>query len=497
MSEFILNNQHISLDLIKTLLTSNDRVVLGDTAIQKIQGCRDYLDQRVSQGEELIYGVNTGFGSLCNTAISKDDLARLQLNLVRSHACGTGKLVPKELVKTMLLLKAIGLSLGHSGAQVETVNRLLYFYNNNIIPVVYQQGSLGASGDLAPLAHIALALFGEGEVYVKGAKTKTSEVFSRLKLDPISLKSKEGLALLNGTQFMSTYLLKAVLDGKELLQKLNLIGALSLEAYDGRFEPFNELVHHVRNQVGQINVAKEIRGFLKGSKLIKQPKKHVQDPYSFRCMPQVHGASFDAIEYAAAVVTREINAVTDNPTIFVKENEVISAGNFHGQPLAITMDFLSIAIAELGSISERRIYKLLGGERELPPFLVANPGLNSGFMIAQYTAASIVSQNKQFCTPASIDTIDSSNGQEDHVSMGANSGTKLYEVMENVWQIAGIELMTASQGLNFRAYKNSSNTIMNLFENFRKSIPFIEEDKYMSEYLRGAKDFIYNFNINT
>ena len=495
MSEFILDNQHISLDTIQLLLKGNDKVVLGDRAIQKIQACREYLDQRVSNGDELIYGINTGFGSLCNTAISKGDLAKLQQNLVRSHACGTGKLVPEELVKSMLLLKAIGLSLGHSGAQVETVKRLLYFYNNNIIPVVYQQGSLGASGDLAPLAHIALTLFGEGEVYVDGTKKQTSEVFAELKLEPITLKSKEGLALLNGTQFMSAYLLKAVLEGSELLRKLNLVGALSLEAYDGRIDPFNELVHQVRNQVGQINVATEISSFLEGSQLIKQPKKQVQDPYSFRCIPQVHGASLDALEHAATIVTREINAVTDNPTIFIEENEVISAGNFHGQPLAITMDFLAIAIAELGSISERRIYKLLGGERELPPFLVANPGLNSGFMIAQYTAASIVSQNKQFCTPASIDTIDSSNGQEDHVSMGANAATKLNEVLENVWQIAGIELMTASQGLNFRDFRKSSKSIVNLFENFRKTVPFIEEDQYMSEYLRESKDFIYNFNI--
>lgn len=495
MSEFILDNQHISLNTIKTLLNGNDKIVLGAVAIQKIQACRDYLDQRVSDGDELIYGVNTGFGSLCNTAISKDELAKLQLNLVRSHACGTGKLVPQELVKSMLLLKAIGLSLGHSGAQVDTVNRLLYFYNNNIIPVVYQQGSLGASGDLAPLAHIALALLGEGEVYVDGVIKDTNTVFSQLELAPISLKPKEGLALLNGTQFMSAYLLRAVLEGKELLRKFNLIGTLSLEAYDGRLEPFNDLVHQVRNQVGQINVAKEIRGFLEGSKLIQQSKKHVQDPYSFRCMPQVHGASLDALEHAATIVTREINAVTDNPTIFIEENEVISAGNFHGQPLAITLDFLAIAIAELGSISERRIYKLLGGERDLPPFLVKNPGLNSGFMIAQYTAASIVSQNKQYCTPASIDTIDSSNGQEDHVSMGANAGTKLYKVLENVWQIAGIELMTAAQGLNFRDYKKSSPVIISLFESFRETVPFIDEDQYMSKNIREAKEFIYNFNI--
>lgn len=492
MSQYILNHQELSIDTIFELLNSKSEIVLGKDAVKAIQKCRDYLDKKIDNSDELIYGINTGFGSLYNTAISKSDLARLQTNLVRSHACGTGDLVPKKIVKLMLLLKAIGLSYGHSGAQLETVNRLLFYFNNDITPVVYQQGSLGASGDLAPLAHIALSLIGEGEVNFKGKTIKTEQVLQEFQLEPIQLKSKEGLALLNGTQFMSAYMATSVFRGKQLLKSSNRIAAMSLEAYDGRIEPFTTAVNNVRNQKGQITIAAEIVIILEGSKLIQQQKEHVQDPYCIRCIPQVHGASLDALNYAEEIVTREINAVTDNPTVFPEDDTVISAGNFHGQPLAITMDFMAIALAELGSISERRTYKLLGGQRNLPPFLVANSGLNSGFMIAQYTAASIVSQNKQLCTPASVDAIDSSNGQEDHVSMGANAATKLYTILENVQQILGIELMTAAQGMEFREVEKSSSNLIELHKKYRKEIPFISEDIYMSELMRKSKEFVKN-----
>ncbi len=495
MSSFQLNNQAYTVQELEALIASKQKVELGNNAIEKIAACRKYLDEKVSTSNELIYGVNTGFGSLCNEAISINDLQKLQINLVRSHACGTGNTVPLPIVKKMLLLKAIGLSYGHSGAQVATVERLLYFYNNDILPVVYEQGSLGASGDLAPLAHVALALIGEGEVWYRGEKHPTKEILEQHGLAPIELRSKEGLALLNGTQFMSAYLLHAVIEGKDLLHKFNLIGAMSLEAYDGRINPFIAPVNEVRNQVGQIAVAKEMHAILSQSELVQQPKAHVQDPYSFRCIPQVHGASWDAIRYAEEIVTREINAVTDNPTIFPEEDLVVSAGNFHGQPLAITMDFLAIALAELGSISERRIYKLMGGQRGLPAFLVANPGLNSGFMIAQYTAASIVSQSKQYCTPASVDTIDSSNGQEDHVSMGANAATKLKKVLDNSWQIAGIELMTAAQGLQFRDSQKTTPVLLALHQEVRKSIPFLENDTYMSAFLQAAKALIKAYKL--
>ena len=490
MSKFIINNEEVSVQDLKTVIVKNYKVELGSKAKAAIEKCRAYLDQRMNQTDDLIYGVNTGFGSLCDTSISKSELSQLQLNLVRSHACGTGEEAPEFIVKKMILLKAIGLSFGHSGIQLATVERLIYLYNNDITPVVYQQGSLGASGDLAPLAHIAMVLIGEGEVYYKGKKTETQEVYKTLNLKAIQLKSKEGLALLNGTQFMSAYLLHAVINGRALTAHLNLIGAMSLEAYDGRIEPFSPAVNKVRKQEGQIQVADAILKMLQGSKLTTQTKKHLQDPYSIRCIPQVHGASLDALNYATTVLEREMNAVTDNPTIFPDKDEVISAGNFHGQPLAITMDFLAIALAELGSISERRTYKLLSGERGLPPFLVKKHGLNSGFMIAQYTAASIVSQNKQLCTPASVDTIDSSNGQEDHVSMGANAATKLYKVVENTYQVAGIEMMTASQALNFRGVEKTSTGIQTVYNAYRQLVPFIETDSYMSKYMRSSKEFL-------
>jgi len=490
MGKFILDNQHISIEEIQRILQEDLTVELSAGAIQKIQKCRTYLDNKVSSSEDLIYGVNTGFGSLCNTAISKSELAQLQLNLVRSHACGTGDTIDAQLVKIMLLLKAIGLSLGHSGAQLETVERLLFYFNHSICPVVYEQGSLGASGDLAPLAHIALSLVGEGEVFHEGKCIPTKEVLKKYSLHPIALSSKEGLALLNGTQFMSAFLTKAVMDGSSIVSKANKIAALSVEGYDGRIEPFNKHVNAIRNQEGQSAVAQEISDLLDGSELIVQHKIHVQDPYSLRCIPQVHGASLDTLNYAKTIVEREINAVTDNPTIFPDEDLVISAGNFHGQPLALVLDFMAIAMAEMGSISERRTYKLMGGERGLPQFLAAKPGLNSGFMIAQYTAASIVSQNKQLCTPASVDSIDSSNGQEDHVSMGANAATKLARVIENVYQILGIEYMAACQALEIRGAAKTSPVLYSFYEELRNEIPFIKEDTYMSVLLIKSKSLL-------
>jgi len=492
MGKFILSHQQITVTDIQQIIAENLAVELSPSCVAKIQACRTYLDEKVAQSDELIYGVNTGFGSLCNTAISKADLTQLQLNLVRSHACGTGDKVDPEVVRIMLLLKAIGLSFGHSGAQVATVERLLFYFNQGICPVVYEQGSLGASGDLAPLAHIALSLVGEGEVNYNGELVDTHEILQKFDLAPVVLASKEGLALLNGTQFMSAFLTKAVIDGERIIHHANKIGALSIEAYGGRLDPFTSYVNAIRNQEGQIAVAKEISTILEGSELIEQSKQQVQDPYCLRCIPQVHGASWDTLNFAKTIVEREINAVTDNPTIFPEEDLVISAGNFHGQPLALALDFMAIAMAELGSISERRIYKLMGGERGLPAFLLAKPGLNSGFMIAQYTAASIVSQNKQLCTPASVDSIDSSNGQEDHVSMGANAATKLARVIENVYQILGIEYMSACQALELRGVSKTSEVLLTFHAELRAEIPFIEEDVYMSEFLRKAKQLLKN-----
>jgi histidine ammonia-lyase len=487
---YTIDNNWITLDQVDRILSDHYTLELGNDARKAIADCRNYLDEKIKRHDKLIYGINTGFGSLCNTAIEEKDLEQLQRNLVLSHACGTGEEVPQELVKRMLFLKILGLSHGNSGVQVETVERLIYFYNHNILPVVYQQGSLGASGDLAPLAHLSLPLIGEGDVYFQGKKHSSQEVLKALHLEPIILRSKEGLALLNGTQFMSSYASYSVSRSKQLWSNWNKVAALSLEGYDGRINPFQSNVNAIRNQHGQIETAEIFRNLLKGSEVIFHEKAHVQDPYSFRCIPQVHGASKDAIDYCATIVEREINAVTDNPTIFPEEDDVVSAGNFHGQPLAITMDFLAIAMAEMGSISERRVYKLISGTRGLPAFLVANPGLNSGFMIPQYAAASVVSQNKQLCTPASVDTIDSSNGQEDHVSMGANAATKLYRVIENCFTLQGIELLNAAQAFEFRRPLKSSKEIENLFGSYRNTVSFVSDDEYLHPKIMQSVTFV-------
>lgn len=489
MNEYVIDNEWISLSELDEIIDSGAKVLLGDKAKEAIEKCRNYLDEKVKHHDQLIYGINTGFGSLCDTAISSNDLEKLQRNLVISHACGAGEEVPSFIVKRMLLLKSIGLSHGNSGAQVETIERLLYFYNNDILPVVYQQGSLGASGDLAPLAHMSLPLLGEGEVYVKGERVASDEMLKKRVLKPIVLRSKEGLALLNGTQFMSAYGSYAVSSAFQLWNNFNRIGALSLEAYDGRLNPFQANVNEIRRQKGQIEVASRMRTILEGSDMINREKKHVQDPYSFRCIPQVHGASYDAILYCNDILEREINAVTDNPTVFPDEDDVVSAGNFHGQPLALAMDFLAIALAELGSISERRVYKLISGTRGLPAFLVAEPGLNSGFMIPQYTAASIVSQNKQLCMPACVDSIDSSNGQEDHVSMGANAATKLFRVVENCYTIQGIELMNAAQAMDFRSEKSSPG-LEELRRDYRTKVHFVKEDAYLQPLIKASVEFV-------
>lgn len=492
MDHFIIDNQWVSLEKLDQIIASNAPISISEEAKAAIVKCRTYLDEKVAKSDRLIYGVNTGFGSLCDTAISSEDLEQLQRNLVLSHACGMGERVPEEIVRRLLILKIMGLSHGASGVQLETVERLVFFYNNHIHPVVFQQGSLGASGDLAPLAHLVLPLLGEGTVMFEGKEYTSKEINKRFGLKEIALRSKEGLALLNGTQFMSGYASYAISHARKLWKQFNEVAAISLDGYDGRKEPFGVQVNEIRNQVGQIKTAEIFRSLLADSELANREKAHVQDPYSFRCIPQVHGASYDTIEHCATIVEREINAVTDNPTVFPDDDIVVSAGNFHGQPLALAMDFLAIALAEMGSISERRIYKSISGTRNLPAFLVAKPGLNSGFMITQYTCASIVSQNKQLCTPASIDTIDSSNGQEDHVSMGANAATKLFRVIDNCYSIQGIEILHACQSLEFRRPAVSGKRQEEIFANFRKKVPFVKEDGYMHPLMQASKEFVKN-----
>jgi histidine ammonia-lyase len=494
MGAHLINKNWLTLETINDIVSNNKQIELSEDAIKAVLKCRTYLDNKLADNEEPIYGINTGFGALCNTEISKNDLEKLQRNLVMSHACGLGEEVPQDIVKLMILLKVQGLSYGHSGIQLVTIKRLVDFYNNDVLPVVYQQGSLGASGDLAPLAHLSLALLGLGEVYYKGVKTTAEAINQQFGWEPINLKSKEGLALLNGTQFMSAYGIHSLLRAKKLSTLTDIITAVSIDAYNGRISPFNELVHKIRPHDGQFITAQNIKKALSGSEIIKQKKAHVQDPYSLRCSPQVHGACKDVINHVQTVFEKEINSVTDNPTIFPDEDEIISAGNFHGQPLAMALDYLGIAIAELGSISERRTYKLIGGERGLPAFLVANPGLNSGFMIPQYAAASVVSQNKQLATPCSVDTIDSSNGQEDHVSMGANAATKVYRMVDNLEKILGIELMNAAQGLAFRKPLKSSDFIEDFIAEYRKTVPFIEDDVFMQPLMEKSITFIKKYS---
>ena len=485
----------LSIETIQTILLEDKKLALSEEAIVNIEKCRKYLDDKMEAHGEPIYGINTGFGSLCNVEISKENLTKLQENLIKSHACGTGEEVPSEIVKIMLLLKIQSLSYGHSGVQLATVERLIEFYNNDILPIIYTLGSLGASGDLAPLAHLALPLIGEGEVYMDGFRQPTSKVLEKMNWKPIQMQSKEGLALLNGTQFMSAYGTYILLKSCKLSYLADLIGAVSLEGFDGRIEPFNDLIHLIRPHKGQIQTARRLTELLEDSEIIAQPKKHVQDPYSFRCMPQVHGASKDTIEYVKKVFRTEINSVTDNPNIFVGDDEIISGGNFHGQPLALAFDFLGIALAELGSISERRTYQLISGLRDLPAFLVDNPGLNSGFMIPQYTAASIVSQNKQLATPASIDSIVSSNGQEDHVSMGANAATKTLRIVDNLERILAIELMNASQAIEFRRPLQSSDFIEMFIKSYREEVSFVKEDRILHYDIEKTIAFLQSFQI--
>ncbi len=488
----IISSAHLSLERVKQIIDNKEQLVLSPESTTAIVKCREYLDRKMEDIDHPVYGVTTGFGSLYNVTIPKKDLSQLQHNLVMSHACGTGDTVRPEIVKLMLLLKVQNLSYGHSGVQLCTVQRLIDMFNNDVLPVVYQQGSLGASGDLAPLAHLCLPLIGLGEVLYKGKVRPAADVWKELGWEPITLQSKEGLALLNGTQFMSAHAIWSILKSMRLSRWADIIGAISLDAYDGRIEPFLPLTHLLRPHTGQILTGKKFMELLEGSELIRRTKVHVQDPYSFRCIPQVHGAVKDNILYVKSVIENEINSATDNPNIFPDEDMVISAGNFHGEPIAIPMDSLAIAMSELASISERRTFQLIDGVRGLPKYLVAAPGLNSGFMIPQYTAASIVSQNKGLCWPASCDSIPSSQGQEDHVSMGSNSATKLVRIVDNVETVLGIELMNAVQAIEFRRPLRTSPRLEKIIEDYRKVVPFIDTDTYMHPLIEKSVEFLKN-----
>lgn len=485
-----ISAEHLTIERIGEVVYNGYKLELSDDARNRIIRCREYLDEKIAKTTCPVYGVTTGFGSLCNVSVNPDQLAQLQINLMMSHACGVGDRVPNDIVKMMMLLKVQSLSYGYSGCKLDTVQRLVDFFNNDIYPVVYMQGSLGASGDLVPLAHMSLPLVGLGEVEYQGKVISGAEMLKIFGWEPIHLVSKEGLALLNGTQNMSAFAVWSLLQAQKLSDWADKIAAMSLDAYHGLLSPFTKAVHVVRPHQGQLDTAAHMMELLEGSEIAATPKDYVQDPYSFRCIPQVHGAAKDTIAYVKSVIDTEINSATDNPTVCPDEDLIISAGNFHGEPIALPMDFLSIGLSELANISERRIYKLVSGTRGLPSFLVAKPGLNSGFMIAQYTAASVVSLNKSLATPSSIDSIPSSQGQEDHVSMGANAAIKLYKIVLNVERVLAIELFNAAQALEFRRPQKSSPVIEKLFDEYRKVVPFIVNDEVMYPHIQHSIEFL-------
>ncbi|HNX54100.1 MAG TPA: histidine ammonia-lyase [Prolixibacteraceae bacterium] len=485
-----ISPEKLTYQIIEDILENRKKLVLSDKSKALIEKSKAYLDRKIAETDGPLYGINTGFGALCNIEVSKDDLSKLQQNLVISHSCNLGPEIPSDVVRLMLLLKAHALAKGNSAVQLITVQRILDLYNHDILPIVCEQGSLGASGDLAPLAKLFLPLIGMGEVYFKGIKREASDVLIEMGWEPIRLQAKEGLALLNGTQFMSAHAVYTLLKAFRLVDYADIIGALSLDSFDGLIEPFRSQIQEIRPHPGQIKTASNFRKLLEGSELINRKKAHVQDPYSFRCIPQVHGAVRDAVAYVAGVVETEINSVTDNPTVFPDDDLIISGGNFHGEPLALSLDFLAIALSEIGSISERRTYRLISGDRNLPTFLVANPGLNSGFMIPQYAAASIVSQNKQLSTPASVDSIPSSNEQEDHVSMGGNAATKALKVAKNIYSILAIELYNAAQALDFRRPLKTSEYLEDFMQDYRQQVEFVSEDTLMSAEINKTIKFL-------
>jgi histidine ammonia-lyase len=495
INAFHIDSSALTLADLEKVLQPGTQIALSPEAKEKIVVCRDYLNNILRDSDDLYYGINTGFGSLCNIRISKEQLEQLQENLVKSHACGIGEEVPAEIVKLMLILKVKGLALGYSGVRLETVERLVAHFNEEVLPVIYQIGSLGASGDLAPLAHLSLPLIGSGEVRVNGAKQDASGVLQSKGWQPLTLKAKEGLALINGTQFMSAYGCYILLKAQRLAGIADLVASLSIDAYDARTSPFNPLIHQVRPFKGQKETAENILRNLEGSPIAASAKKAVQDPYSFRCIPQVHGAAKDVIAHVASVFETEINSVTDNPLIFPEEGEILSGGNFHGQPLAFALDYLALALADMANISERRTYQLIIGWRNLPPFLTEHSGLHSGLMISQYTAAAMVSQNKQLCTPSSIDTITSSAGQEDHVSMGANGATKAYRIMENAERIIAIELMTAAQALDLRRPQKSSPIIEQLMTDYRKVVSYNDKDRELYKDINATVAFLNTLEV--
>lgn len=472
-----LDGETLSLHAIK----SAQSISISSSARKKILTSRRVIEH-LTHSDKAHYGINTGFGILARAKVAPHDLEKLQENLILSHAVGVGELVPEQIVRFMLLLKANALAKGYSGISLEAVKMLCEFFNHHLSPLVYTQGSVGASGDLAPLAHLVLAMMGEGEAFLGGKRLLAREALTQCGLSPYKLKSKEGLALINGTQFMLAYAVDALLRADVIAKTADLCAAITLEAMRGSSSPFDARIHALRPHQGQIAVAENIRRLIEGSEIMQSHKdcQKVQDPYSLRCAPQVHGACRDAMDYARRVIEIELNSATDNPLVF-ENGDVISGGNFHGEPLALALDMLAIALSELASISERRIYLLLGGDSvggiDLPKLLMRDTGLNSGFMLPQYTAAALVSENKILAHPASVDSIPTSLGQEDHVSMGSISATKLHKVVQNVETVLAIELMCAAQALDFLRPMTSGKGVETVHQEIRKVVSHAESDR--------------------
>lgn len=481
----------------KAIAIANNKLkaVLNDVAIQKINAANQFVNEIVASNK-TVYGINTGFGILANTKISEEDTTILQHKILQSHSVGVGDAVPSEVVKIMLVTKVHALAQGFSGVRLETLQRIIWHIENDALPVVPEKGSVGASGDLAPLAHLFLPLIGLGEVFYQGLRNKAQDVLNKFSLAALQLGPKEGLALINGTQFILSYAVKAVQRMHNCLEAADIIGAMSLEALTGTKAPFDERLHELRPFAGNKYVAKRLRILLKDSAIMQSHIDcgRVQDPYSLRCMPQVHGASRNAWLHLKELTEIELNSVTDNPVILNAE-ETISGGNFHGQPLALPLDYACFAAAETGNISDRRCYLLLEGKWGLPMLLMKNVGLNSGFMIPQYTTAALVTENKTLCFPASADSIPTSLGQEDHVSMGSISARKLNQVLDNLENILAIELLTACQAIEFRRPLKSSALLEFAHEYVRKYVSFAEEDRVFANDINVIAGIIKDFSF--
>ncbi len=474
----VLTNSWLTLETIRTILDDGKLELSGESKA-RILAARDVVDKIVASGK-TVYGINTRFGKFSETKISDHEIEELQRRIVLSHACGVGEPIPTDICKLMMLLKIQSLCYGHSGCSLSVVELLIEMFNKNIIPVVPSKGSVGASGDLAPLSHMALAMIGEGNCFVDGKIVDSLAALKSAGLKPITLGAKDGLAILNGTQTMGAYLTYALLDIEDLFKKATKVAALTIEALTGTAAAFDERIHAVRHQVGQAQVAIEIRNLLSGSELVDS-RQQVQDAYSLRCIPQVHGAVLDTFNHVKSVLERELNGVTDNPLVFSESGDVISGGNFHGEPLALVADFMSIAVAELASISERRIAHMVDPHvSNLPAFLVKEGGLNSGYMIPQYTAAALVSENKVLAHPASVDSVPTSANKEDHVSMGTHATRKLNTIVENTWHVLSIELLCAAQGVDLVGKKQSP-LLAKFKKGLRKTVPVWTTDRLMAD----------------